>query len=84
VLTDQDDMGCNYFLLNSKLFYMTTLERNDSNDAARIIQTLGVLFMAIVLKGYSTGYVTGQWTIVVMTIIAAVFVGNAVYWNASR
>ena len=63
---------------------MTTIERNNAGNAARIIQTLCVLFLAILLKGYTTGHIGGQWTLAIFAVIAGVFIGNAFYWNGSK
>lgn len=53
---------------------MTTLEKKNLNDATGMIRTLCVVFLAIVLKNYSIGNFSWQWTILMIVVIVSLFV----------
>jgi hypothetical protein len=56
---------------------MKTLEKNNANDAGRMIRTLCVLFLAIVLKNRVTNTFSWEWSMLMIAVIVALFAGNA-------
>jgi hypothetical protein len=52
-------------------------ERKNSNDVVGMIRSLGILFAAIILRDYTTGSLTWQWTILMTAVLICLFVGGA-------
>ena len=56
---------------------MITQERNNGRHVAGIIRTLGVVFLAIILKAHVVGTVSWQWAIIMITVLISLFVVDA-------
>jgi general stress protein CsbA len=55
---------------------MATGKRKYSRDIVGMIRALAVLFLAIILKGYTTGSFSWQWIIIMTAIVISLLVGS--------